>query len=86
MWKLDREEYLETVERLEGVQADIANLMNNFGSRIINSITIDDPDFEKQYYDIDLEELDSTLYRLQELLTQYVKENDEYYGVQEAEN
>ena len=77
MWERRREELLKSVKAMETMGAELANLENRFGSRIIKSIDVDDPKFENGY-DIDLVELENNLYRLQELITQYIKEEDEY--------
>lgn len=78
MWEIKKEELLNAVKAMETMENHLAELENQFGSRIIDSIDIDDPKF-KEGYDIDLVELDNNISRLRELISQYIKEEDEYY-------
>lgn len=85
MWEIERKGFIETIKQLETTGARLADLENHFGSRMMNSISIDDPNFQEGYDDIDLIEIDNALNRVVEVLRQYVIEEDEYWESQQEE-
>ena len=85
MWNLKRKQFTDAVEAMENMENQLNYLMDNFGSRIKNTIVIEDEKFNCDTYDLDLTEIESQICRLRELINQYISEEDEYYNNGEAE-
>ena len=79
MWKIDRIEFVDAVKVMEDMENQLNVLMNNFGSKIMDTITIDSPEFKTERYNLDLIVIENQIVRLRELIEQYIKEEDEYY-------
>lgn len=84
MWERERKDYVDAVETMEKMENVLVELENQFSGYIMNSMIIDDPKFNEGY-DIDLIELENKIYNLRELINQYIKEQDEYYGKNDTE-
>lgn len=73
MWKREKEELLDTVKIMEEMENCLTDLEDQYG---------EDLEFEEGC-NIDLIELSNNIFRLRELINQYIKEEDEYYTEEE---
>lgn len=73
MWKREKEELLDTVKIMEEMENRLTDLEDQYG---------EDLEFEEEC-NINLIELSNNIFRLRELINQYIKEEDKYYTKEE---
>lgn len=85
MWRYYRGIYVDAIETMEDMEAQLNVLMDYFGPRVMDGIDIDSPEFKHKRYDLDLIDIENLIVRLRELISQYLKEEDERYEKQRNE-